>query len=274
MIWDLHIHTSMSDGTMAPREVVNYANKKGVGTLAITDHDCISGVADAKDEGEKCGIRVIPGIELSIETSREIHILGYNIDFKNDELNNSLLNLQQSREGRVKKIVDKLKLKGINISLDDIYGYSMGKSVGRLHIAKVLKDKGYADSIDDAFNKYLKVGALAYVPRQRLTSKQAIDMIKSSGGFACLAHPLLFGSGIRRLVKNLTEMGITAIEAYYPSHNKQMTEFYVSLAKKSGLFVTCGSDFHGVNRVGFDIGSTYKEDNYLLKSLDELFEKS
>lgn len=273
MIWDLHIHTNMSDGTMTPREVVNYVKEKGVYTISITDHDCISGIPDAIDEGKKCGVRVIPGIELSVETSREIHILGYNIDLQNEELNGNLLMLQKSREGRIIKIVNKLKSAGAEISLDDVYEYAKGESVGRLHVAKVLQNKGYASSIEDAFNKYLKIGAAAFVPRQHITLKQAVDMIKLSGGFACLAHPILCGSGIRKLVKNLTEMGITAIEAYYPSHTEQMTEFYIALAKENGLFVTCGSDFHGVNRTGYDVGSTWREDGYLLKSLKVLFEK-
>lgn len=273
MIWDLHVHTSMSDGTMTPREVVNYAAKKGVYTMAITDHDCINGTLDAIDEGGKCGVRVIPGIELSVETSREIHILGYNVDFKNEELNENLLKMQKSREGRIIKIINKLQSAGVDMGLDDVYSYSKGESVGRLHAAKALQDKGYAVSIEDAFNKYLKRGALAYVPREHVTLKQAVDMIKSSGGFACLAHPILCGSGIRKLVKNLTEMGITAIEAYYPSHTEQMTEFYIALAKENGLFATCGSDFHGVYRPHYDIGCTFKKDDYLLESLAALFGK-
>lgn len=271
MIWDLHVHTSMSDGTFNPREVVKYAKEKGVFTISITDHDSIRGILDAKDEGEKCGVRVIPGIELSVETSREIHILGYNIDIKNEELNENLFKLQKSREGRIIKIIKKLRDEGIDINLDDVKSYSKGESIGRLHTAKVLEDKGYAVNVEDAFNKYLKIGASAYIPRERITLKQAIDMIKLSGGFSCLAHPILCGSGIRKLVRNLTEMGITAIEAYYPSHSEQMTEFYINLAKENGLFVTCGSDFHGVNRPNYDIGCTFKNDDYLLESLKTLF---
>ena len=272
--WDLHLHTSMSDGSLSPEEVVAEAERLNVLHIAVTDHDCITGVQAAQQAGGKLGVTVYAGIEISVETSREIHILGYCINPTNGQLLERLDEMQEFRRGRAARMVERLKRAGLELSMDDVLAAAQGKSVGRPHVAHALMEKGYVANIDEAFAKYLKRGAIGYEPRQRLSLKQALDMIHQAGGFSCLAHPVFCGDHIRGLVQELKELGLTAIEAFYPAHTDAMTEFYEKLAKENGLYVTCGSDFHGKNRPGVDIGGEKRESTYLQKSLKHLFCKN
>lgn len=271
MSWDLHIHSNNSDGTDSIEDIIKKAAAVGVNYISLTDHDCVDGVDQAVALGKEVGITVFPGVELSIEGGKEIHILGYNIDTA--IIRPRLSELKEERFARAQRIIEKLNKEKVDITLEEVQ-YAESGIVGRLHIAKALVKKRYASDINDAFSKYLAVGAKAYEPRHSLTIKEAVELIKKAKGFSCLAHPVFVGEGIRNLVKELAEMGISAIEAYYPAQNDEKARFYEGLAKENGLYVTCGSDYHGSVRKNIKLGCEKRTSEYLEESKRELFLKN
>lgn len=241
---DMHTHSTFSDGIYSPSELVDYAVEKGLSGIAITDHDTVDGIEEAK---QRAAVHedfiVIPGIELSTEYNNEdVHILGYMIDYKKEHLSKLLQRLQNTRDSRAIKIVDRLKKLGIKISYKDVVEMSGDGVIGRLHIARSMIRKGYVQTIGDAFTKYLAKGAPAYVPKHRLTPECAINTIRKAGGFSVVAHPGLLKS--ESILDYLIDLDIDGIEAYHPKHSKEQSKRYLKLAEKYNLFVTGGSDFH------------------------------
>jgi predicted metal-dependent phosphoesterase TrpH len=255
---DLHLHTTHSDGSCTPSEVIGLAHQAGVTALAITDHDIMTGVAEAITAGNGYGIEVIPGVEISsVIGQSELHILGYFLDWQDPALNERFTSLRASRHRRNPQIIERLQALGIDISYEEVRALAGSDSVGRPHIARALMDKRVVSSAKDAFDRFLADGKPAYVPRELPSPAEAIQWIKTAGGLAVLAHPTwvkLAGRSLIELVRDLKSAGLDGIEVYYSTHAARQTREYLSLAQQLGLLVTGGSDFHGLTKPDIDVG--------------------
>lgn len=256
---DLHVHTNASDGTFFPPEVVRLAQEKGLKAIAITDHDTIEGNEEAIKEGVKRGFEVIPGVEISCNhTTGEVHLLGYFVDLESETLKRRLALLRSYREERNPEIIRRLRTMGLDITYEEVREVAGRGSIGRPHIAQVLKEKGYVFSNQDAFERYLKKGAPAYVPKELLPIEEAIGLIKEAGGIPIVAHPMQNRSiplyGVERFIRELVEAGVEGVEVYYSTHSREDTATLLSIAKKYGLIVTGGTDFHGEIKPGIELG--------------------
>lgn len=251
---DLHIHTYFSDGTSSPAEVVSEALEVGLSCIAITDHDTIDGIEPTIKIANKKNLEIISGIELSSEVDgKDIHILGYLLDIKQDALIEKLTQMQEVRIERLKKMILKLKSLGINnIEFEEVARLSRSKSVGRPHLAKVLKDKGWVSSISEAFGKYLGETSPAYVPKYKISTYEAIKFIRSQGGVSVLAHPMLTNRD--ELIPSFVEAGLQGVEVYYPNLSQTVADHYIGLAKKYNLLLTGGSDAHGKAKTSTFVG--------------------
>jgi predicted metal-dependent phosphoesterase TrpH len=272
---DLHIHTTASDGTLSPAEVVRYAQAKGLRTIAITDHDTVEGIAEGLKEGRKLGLEVIPGVELSVDfTKGTMHLLGYYIDHIYAALLDKLTIVQQARAERNLKIVEKLRSLGIDIDLAEIRETPEHGQIGRPHFAYALVQKGHAQNIQDAFDRYLGKGRPAYVEKFRFSPQEAMDIIHKAGGITVLAHPFTLNQlqlhDLEPVIVELKEKGLDGIEVYYPEHSEGQTRFYRHLAQQYGLAITGGSDFHGLNKDKEDIGEGYGNGECSHTLVDEL----
>ena len=255
---DLHTHTTASDGSMTPVELVRHAFEKCLAAIAVTDHDTISGVEQAIEEGKKLGIEVIPGVEISVSFDPEMHLLGYFLNGKYDSILKTLEELREKREQRNPRIVSKLNELGFDITLSEVNSLAAGGIVGRPHIARVLVDKGYVASIAEAFDKYLASGKPAYFKKEKLTPEEGISEITRAGGVPVLAHPIYLNMSTDQLdglLEQLAGMGLKGIEAYYAENTAEQTEVLLQLAQKHKLLVTGGSDFHGRFKPDIEIGS-------------------
>ncbi|MGL5380875.1 PHP domain-containing protein [Clostridium sp.] len=242
---DLHIHSSYSDGTMTPEQIIEIAKEKSIKCISITDHDSIAAQYVTKNKYE--GINIIPGIELSTEfNDLELHILGYFIDINNDSLIQTVNKLNKSRIDRVEEILHKLKKNNINLTLDDLE-IDKESTVGRSHIANAMVNKGYFDNYKTAFTSFLVKGKPAYVKGFKLSYKETIEVINDAGGIAVLAHPgqIYRGMAIESIIRELKCYGLKGIEVYHPSHTKEQTNNFHNLARKYRLSITGGSDYHG-----------------------------
>jgi len=260
MYIDLHIHTTASDGSLTPSQVVHYAKEKDLKAIAITDHDTIEGNEEAIIEGRREGIEVVPGVEISVDYSPgTMHMLGYFITLEDTTLGEKLNLLQDSRSDRNPKIVKKLNEMSLSLTYDEVVQESGGGQIGRPHIAQALVKKGYVKSIQEAFNKYLGKGAPAYIDKFRLSAKEAITVITNAGGIPVLAHPFTLNCNksdeLDDLVERLVEQGLEGLEVYYSEHDERNTSHYHLLAKRYNLVITGGSDFHGKNMQGIDLGT-------------------
>ncbi|HBG60886.1 MAG: hypothetical protein A2Y03_09200 [Omnitrophica WOR_2 bacterium GWF2_38_59] len=251
---DLHIHTNYSDSTLTPFEVVEQAYKNDIYCISITDHDTFEGVALAIEAAKKYGIEVISGIELSsVLNGKDVHILGYLFDHVNEEFTNRLMCMQDTRVGRMQKMINKLKDLGIdNIELEEVCNLAETRSVGRPHLALMLKQKGWVSEVREAFDKYIAEGAPAYFPKYKQTPYEAIQLINEMGGVAVLAHPMI--TKIDEMIPGLVKEGLKGIEVYYPNVSSTIVEFYEGLAAKHGLVATGGSDSHGNAKKDIFIG--------------------
>lgn len=242
---DLHVHTTASDGCYSPQEIREIAQKRKIKYLAFTDHDTTAGLSHCSVEVKEDSVQVIQGIELSTDLyNQEIHILGYFIDPGNKKLQDKLMLLRQSRAERADKIVNKLQNIGFEIRIGDVKRLAGSTaSLGRPHVALALMEKGYVQSIAEAFQKYLSVGCPGYVGRMRITPFEAIELIEGANGVPVLAHP---GIGFpAEALPSLIEAGLKGIEVYYPLHTAAQQEEYLTWAREYDLVVTGGSDFHG-----------------------------
>jgi predicted metal-dependent phosphoesterase TrpH len=242
---DLHIHTHYSDSTQSPLEVVKHAQQQGLGCIAITDHDTIEGVQPTQEIAQGLGLEVIAGIEMSSEwQGKDIHVLGYFLDCANPFLLKSIKLMQDARIDRMQKMIEKLKKLGIdNINLEEVCALTQSKSVGRPHLATLLKSKGWVKTLKAAFEKYLDENAPAYVPKYKQSPYEAIELIQKSGGVAVLAHPML--TQVDELIPSFVRGGLKGLEVYYPNCPMTLVHFYEKLAKKHQIAVTGGSDAHG-----------------------------
>jgi predicted metal-dependent phosphoesterase TrpH len=257
---DLHCHSTASDGTLPPREVVRLAKESNLSALALTDHDTIAGVAEAADEAKKLGIDFLPGIEISCQYPRPgtMHLLGYGINPKSQVLSEMTQKLIGGRDERNAKIIDALQKQNVAISMEEVEDAAHGEVVGRPHIAHVLLNKGYVNSIKQAFDKYLGQGGSAFFDKEQLTCRQAIQMIRQTGGIPVLAHPVQLRkenfAQLENEVKNLVDMDIGGIEVIHSDHRDSMIVELEELAKRYKLVPTGGSDFHGSNKPHIRLG--------------------
>jgi len=263
---DLHSHSTASDGTLAPAEVARLAKNVGLSGWALTDHDTIGGIAEAGAESAAIGIDFLPGIEISAEFPHPgtMHILGYGIDPESTVLRELTTTLLAGRDNRNPRIVARLQQLGVAISMEEVEKEA-GKDVnsaavvGRPHIAAILHRKGYVASIKQAFDKYLAPGGLAYFDKERLTPKQALDMVRESGGLPVLAHPVQLrtenDAQLERVVKDLVDLGLAGLEVIHSDHDAALVEKYTALADRYRLLKTGGSDFHGTNKKDIDLGT-------------------
>jgi 3',5'-nucleoside bisphosphate phosphatase len=248
MRFDLHLHTTASDGRLSPEDVVRTAAKLGLVVISITDHDSVDGIAPALKASENHPpLRVIPGVECSTDVPRgEVHVLGYFIEYTNPELIIKLAAFRNSRKVRAQKMIDKLAGMGINIEWNRVEDIAGAGSVGRPHIAQAMLEKGYVPSLREAFNRYIGREAPAYVEREKMTPEEVVQLITRVGGLAVLAHPADVDD-LEHLIPRLQRVGMVGIEVYYNNYPLRTTQYLASLAHKHALVATGGSDFHGMD---------------------------
>ena len=252
---DFHTHSTASDGTLAPEELVVASAHRGLSHIALTDHDTTGGLAEASAAGHEHGVVVIPGLEFSAQVDAgELHILGYAIDHEHAELQRTIEALRMSRMGRAGRILDKLDDLGIHIDRG-ILVQDSDDSVGRPHIARALVEAGVVASVGEAFNRYLGSDKPAFVDKDLIDPLKAIPLIEAAGGFAVMAHPLSVPD-VRAILPGLIEAGLVGLECYYGEYDEHQHLELSGLAAEFGLLITGGSDFHGpAFKEGRDLGS-------------------
>ena len=251
---DLHLHTDFSDSTLSPAELVQVAVNADLDAIAITDHDCVEGIGPALEEARKFELEIIPGIELTAEKDgKEVHILGYFIDYLDKVFLEKLEKIKAIREKRIFDMVEKLKELGVDdIEAQDVFDLSGMGTVGRAHLASILKKKGWVSTVSEAFRKYIGNSSPAYVGKFNMTPEQAIKTILDVGGLPVFAHP--HNPGEDNLIPEFVGYGLKGLEVYYPGYPGSIVKHYVNLAAKYGLLLTGGSDFHGDVKEGSVIG--------------------
>lgn len=262
---DLHIHSTASDGTFSPKEILALAKKLNLAAIAITDHDTIDGSKEAIYTGIPPEIKFLTGVEISAAPPPSFtclgsfHILGYSIHFDDPVLNQTLYTLQMARKNRNPRIIELLRNLGFDISIEEVIEFAGAGQTGRPHIARLMTEKGFVGSINEAFDKYLGKGKPAYVDKYRIDCGKAIEIITGAGGIPVLAHPSLIticnNRNFEEMIAALKKIGIKGIEAYYPEHSMEQISYYVKIAEKHKLLVTGGTDFHGALKQDISMGS-------------------
>ncbi len=265
---DLHTHTTASDGSLTPKDLLQMAANQSLQALAITDHDTVDGITGLLKSDFPKSMRFIPGIEISASAPESFsfpgsfHVLGYFIDPFNKKLAESLTFIKRAREERNPKIIERLNDLGFKISYDDVK-YEAGEGqIGRPHMARVLINKGYVADFNEAFDSYLGKGKPAFVDKARVSCEAAAEMINSAGGVTVLAHPMYLGDlnkvrndELEKLLPVLKKLGFGGIEVYYSDHTQEHMEYYTALADRFDLVKTGGSDFHGSSKKEIRLGS-------------------
>ena len=240
---DLHAHSTASDGARSPADVVREAHRIGLAAIALTDHDTVGGLLEARQVADALGIAVVSGVELSaVEDDLETHVLGLHLSDP-QRLDAQLAALREMRVTRAQRIVQRLNDLGVRVSFDDVLTQSAGGAVGRPHVARALVSEGWATDLRDAFDRYLGNGRPAYVPKDRLPIRDAIAMIHQAGGLAILAHP--GQSGTRQRIEMLAAVGLDGVEVRHPSHSGEDVARLLALVDHLGLVPSGGSDWHG-----------------------------
>jgi 3',5'-nucleoside bisphosphate phosphatase len=249
---DLHVHSTASDGTRPPDEVVREAKRVGLSAIALTDHDTLDGIAAATAAGAALGVRVVPGIELSaVEGDAETHILGLHLS-DTRHLDERLIGLREMRRGRAERIVVRLNELGVRIEMAAVLEQAAGGAIGRPHVARAMIAEGWAVDFRDAFDRYLGSGRPAYIAKERLSAVDAIAAIHSAGGLAVLAHPAQ--SGTRERIEAFAHAGIDGVEVRHPSHSPEDVARLTALVDFFGLVPSGGSDWHGASEGSRTLG--------------------
>ena len=247
---DLHVHSNHSDGTFSPTYIVEEAAKMGLRAIALTDHDNAGGCEEALEAGKKFGVEVVPGIEISTKYGVAVHILGYFVDFNSDFFLMISDWIVDDRNERNRKMCSLMQADGIDISYEKMLE-RFGDVIGRPHFARILMEQGYAESINDAFDKYVEKGRKYYVPRTILPIERAMKTIVRSGGLPVLAHPFQYrktDKELRELIEYIIPLGLKGMECRYSGYNAEQIAYLESLADEYGLVKTGGSDYHGDNK--------------------------
>jgi predicted metal-dependent phosphoesterase TrpH len=240
---DLHMHSTASDGSRSPADVVRAARKASLTAIALTDHDSVSGLAEARAAGAEVGVRVVNGVELSaVEGEIETHLLGLHLQ-DTDVLARRLADLRDMRSRRARQIVERLNGLGVAVALEDVLAQAGTGVVGRPHVARAMIAEGWAVDARDAFDRYLGAGRPAYVPKEQLSMQEAIAMVHDAGGLAVLAHP--GAGGTRERIEALRALGLDGIEVKHPSHSSSDTSRLRGLCEQFEMVMSGGSDWHG-----------------------------
>ncbi|NJB68713.1 hypothetical protein GGQ74_002386 [Desulfobaculum xiamenense] len=257
-IIDLHTHSTASDGTLSPTELVRHASENDVCALALTDHDTVSGLAEACDAGRQYGVEVIPGCELSVTCSTGfMHIVGLFLPQRPERLIRAITTLTENREHRNRHVVEKLQALGLDITYEELLAKAGDGSVGRPHMAQIIFEKGYVRSIQEAFDKYLGDKGQAYISKEKMTPEIAFGLLRDEGATIILAHPFtlrLDHEAMYHRLKELKAMGLDGLECHYTEHTPSMTKLFEGLAYRLDLAVSGGSDFHGSVKPDVRIG--------------------
>ncbi|HTX21581.1 MAG TPA: PHP domain-containing protein [Candidatus Aquilonibacter sp.] len=244
---DLHLHTNFSDGTFSPEELVTHAQKFGLACIALTDHDTVEGCARAAAACVAAGMEFISGTELTAEHEEtELHVLGYFVDTKNEKLLTEIAKFQTVRQNRIHQMVARINEMGVPIAVESVFALANCKSPGRPHVARALVKAGLVKSLDEAFERFLKKGRPAWVPKSKISALEAIELVHQAGGLAVMAHP-----GLNRtdeVIPALVEAGLDGIECFHTKHSTAMSAHYLEIADKFHLLVTGGSDCHGFSK--------------------------
>ncbi len=258
---DLHVHSTKSDGTFTPKALVDYALQKGLAAFALTDHDTIEGLSEALSYAEDKPVEVVPGIEFSTEyEKKDVHVVGLYIRYDAPAFSSKLQSFVDSRIQRNIKMCRNLQNAGIDITFEKLCEENPGAVITRAHYAAYLLNHGYIADRAEAFAKYIGDDCPYYIPREKVTPAQAVDLILQAGGVPILAHPPLYHMekiNLENLVGKLKENGLMGIETLYSSYTAQDERDMFRLAKKYDLLPSGGSDFHGENKPGLDLGCGY-----------------
>lgn len=258
---DLHTHSTRSDGTCTPSELVNLAKEKGLAAFALTDHDNVNGIDEAMKAAQGTDIEVIPGIELSTKYgAKDVHIVGLYFNYTSPEFQEEVKRFSNAREIRNRKMCDNMCKAGLPIPYDELVADNPGAVITRANMAKFLLKKGAVSSINEAFEKYIGDDCPFFIPRDKITPQIAIEFIRRYDGIPVLAHPFQYNlgdAGLEKLIDELKSCGLMGIEAYYCTHTKEMTQKIQTLAKSYHLLLSGGSDFHGKNKPGLEMGTGY-----------------
>ncbi len=241
---DLHMHCTASDGAQTVDELIQMAAQLGLKTIALTDHDTTAALDRAQELGSSLGLEVIPGIELSAEEGGEIHVLGYFLQYKNAVFQKELERFRFGRYGRAQLIVEKLAALGMPLDWERVLQIAGDAAPQRPHIAEALKEKGYVNSVNEAFEKWLYNDGPAYIEREKITPMQAVELIRSVGGLAVLAHPQ-YMKNLDSVLPKMVEAGLSGIEVYYGHNTDEQVAHFGQLAAQYNLVPTGGSDWHG-----------------------------
>ncbi len=256
---DLHVHSTASDGTLSPSEVIKLAKEIDLRAVALTDHDTIDGVEEALTAGRELGIEVIPGVELSCSyNNKEIHMVGLFINHNDAFFCERLDELKITRDNRNYEMADKFQEMGIPITFEEIRAHYPDAIITRAHFASYLYEQGYVSSVRDAFDRYLNDNGPCFVPRYKMPASETIRLIHEAGSIAILAHPILYRMGnatLSEMVESLAKCGLDGIEAIYSTYTPSDESLIRRLAKENNLVLSGGSDFHGANKTAIKLGT-------------------
>jgi 3',5'-nucleoside bisphosphate phosphatase len=254
---DLHTHSTWSDGLLSPTALVGEAASRGVRVLALTDHDTVAGIPEAREAGERLGVEIVPGVELStsLGTGGEIHLLGYFVDIDDAALLDRLAGYARARADRMERMIARLRRVGAPVDPDRVREIAGHGTVGRPHLGRALVEAGYAADLTDAFDRFIGGGRPAYVPRPRVDPADAIALVRAAGGVPVLAHPFSVG-GVESVLDRLAPAGLAGMEVDYGAYSPDDRETLRRIATRRGLIATGGSDYHGPDlRAARELGS-------------------
>lgn len=259
---DLHTHSTASDGSFSPTELIDYAHEKGLASIAVTDHDTVAGLDEAMAAGAKYDdLEVIPGIEFStVNEGKDVHVVGLYLDYKSEAFVKRLDEFRNSRTERNKKMCQKLTEAGLPTDFDELTAKYSGSVLTRAHYAAYMLEKGYIKSRQEAFDRYIGDNCPCFVPRENVTPELAVEIILEAGGVPVLAHPILYhmsDAKLESLVARMKDAGLMGIEAIYCTYSMSEEQSIRKLAKKYDLLISGGSDFHGTNKKDLDLAVGY-----------------
>ncbi|MBP5357933.1 MAG: PHP domain-containing protein [Treponema sp.] len=280
---DLHTHSTASDGTMSPSELMQYASSKGISVIALTDHDTTAGLAEAVQEAGKLGITFVPGIEISVDwPTGEFHLLGLGLTHSSQELKDTLLNLRQERKNRNRKMAEKLQENGVDISYEEVFERYKTENIGRPHFASMMAEKGIVKHRQQAFDVYFASGRPCYIPRTGVELDKAVQAIRTSGGVPVQAHPLSMYISWGKMDETMREIqakGVVGLEAWHSAIRVGQAQRLEKLARDLGMIVTGGSDFHGERvradrHIGYTAGKKEIQDRFWTEELKPLLDRT
>ena len=244
---DLHLHTNFSDGTWTPEELVLHAQKSGLACIAVTDHDTVEACERASAACAAVNMEFIPGTELTAEhEDTELHVLGYFLDTHNEKLLAEIAKFQIVRQSRIHEMVARINELGVPLKAESVFALANCKSPGRPHVARAMAKAGFVKNLDEAFERFLKKGRPAWVPKSKISALEAVELVHQAGGLAVMAHPGL--NKTDSIIPALVAAGLDGIECFHTKHSTAMSERYLEIADKYNLLVTGGSDCHGFSK--------------------------